>query len=120
MLSVAHDAMQFAGYHTEQGRVVLLAGENPDDTAAKLQVACDYWHLNPATLTIDIIPGAFDLAGNIDATQGAGAASGPSWGDDRGRGRSPRQGTTGARPRACSARSAPRSGPAAISWGRGP
>lgn len=67
MLCVADFAMQFSGLHTEQGRAVLLAGENPDDTATKLQVACDYWKLNPATLRIDIIPGAFDLAGNIDA-----------------------------------------------------
>jgi hypothetical protein len=78
MLSVSNDAMQFAGLDTQQGRVVLLAGENPDDTAAKLQVACDYWHLNPATLTIDIIPGAFDLAGNIDAALAEIAKGGPA------------------------------------------
>jgi AAA domain len=58
--------MSFAGHHTEQGRVVYLAGENPDDTAQKFLAACDYWKLDPAALPITIVSGAFDLAGNID------------------------------------------------------
>ena len=56
----------FAGCHTGQGRVVYFAGENPDDVAQKFLVACDYWGLDPAQLPITIVPGAFDLAANMD------------------------------------------------------
>jgi hypothetical protein len=67
LLCVAKRSMSFAGKHTEHGRVVLFAGENPDDTANKFLVACEYWGLDPAELPITVIPGAFDLAGNVDA-----------------------------------------------------
>jgi hypothetical protein len=56
----------FAGCHTEQGRVVYFAGENPDDVAQKFLVACTFWGLDPARLPITIVPGAFDLAANMD------------------------------------------------------
>jgi hypothetical protein len=65
-LCIGVETMGFAGRHTEHGRVVYFAGENPDDIAVKYQVACDYWGIDPATVPIDIVPGAFDLAGSMD------------------------------------------------------
>ena len=69
--------MKFAGLHTEQGRCVLFAGENTDDTAAKFLVACRYWKLDPRDLPVTVIPAAFDLAGNIDQALAEAKAGGP-------------------------------------------
>ena len=67
----------FAGCHTRQGRVVYFAGENPDDVAQKFLVACDYWGLDPAQLPITIVPGAFDLAADMDEAIACAEADGP-------------------------------------------
>ena len=67
----------FAGCHTGQGRVVYFAGENPDDVAQKFLVACDYWGLDPAQLPITIVPGAFNLAANMDEAIACAEADGP-------------------------------------------
>jgi hypothetical protein len=69
--------MAFAGHHTERGRVVYFAGENPDDIAVKFTVACAFWNLAPRTLAITVIPGAFDLANNINQALALAAAGGP-------------------------------------------
>jgi hypothetical protein len=66
----------FAGKHTTPGRVVWLAGENPDDFALKVATACHYWDLDPAKLDMVIIPGAFDLTANVDAALKMAAADG--------------------------------------------
>jgi hypothetical protein len=71
-------AKPFADHHTEQGRVVFFAGENPDDTAQKFVVACEFWGLDPADLPITVIPGAFDLSGNIDDALGMAEHDGPA------------------------------------------
>jgi hypothetical protein len=67
----------FAGCHTEQGRVVYFAGENPDDVAQKFLVACNFWGIDPAQLPITIVPGAFDLAANMDDAIACAEAGGP-------------------------------------------
>jgi hypothetical protein len=67
----------FAGLDTQQGRVAYFAGENPDDIAQKFTVACDFWGLDPATVPITIIPGAFDLSANLDAALARAAEGGP-------------------------------------------
>jgi RecA-family ATPase len=46
---------------TFQGRVVLLAGENPDDVCQRLHAVCETSGLDPAKLPIEIMPGAFPL-----------------------------------------------------------
>jgi hypothetical protein len=76
-LCVALAHMRFCGLHTEHGRFVLLAGENPDDTANKFIVGCDFWGINPNDVPITILPGAFDLESNIDATLEEIARGGP-------------------------------------------
>jgi hypothetical protein len=69
--------MSFANLPTKQGRVVLFAGENPDDTASKLLVACECWRLEPADLPITVIPGAFDLAGGLEKALAEASSNGP-------------------------------------------
>jgi hypothetical protein len=68
---------RFADLHTKQGRVVLFAGENPDDTAEKLRVLCDFLAINPADVPLTIIPGAFDMTNAIEPALQAAAAGGP-------------------------------------------
>jgi hypothetical protein len=46
---------------TFRGRVVLLAGENPDDVCQRLYAVCETYGLDPARLPIEITPGAFPL-----------------------------------------------------------
>jgi AAA domain len=70
-------ARPFAGLHTEQGRIAYLIGENPDEFAQKLAVACEFWGINPAELPITFLPGAFDLTANLDAALTKTAACGP-------------------------------------------
>jgi hypothetical protein len=67
----------FAGLHTEQGQVAYFIGENPDEFAQKLAVACDFWGINPADLPITFIPGAFDLTSNLEPALAKAAACGP-------------------------------------------
>jgi predicted RNA binding protein YcfA (HicA-like mRNA interferase family) len=68
----------FAGHDTQQGNVVYFAGENPDDIAQKFLVACDFWGLDATKLPITIIPGAFDLAGNLDTALAKASAHDPT------------------------------------------
>jgi AAA domain len=67
---------QFAGLHTQRGRVVLFAGENTDDTAEKLRVLCEFLGIDPEPVPITIIPGAFDMASSIEPALIATAAGG--------------------------------------------
>jgi hypothetical protein len=63
---VAWSLHNFAGHHTRHGRVVILAGENPDDTAARFAAMCDFMGVDPDTLPVSIMKGAFDLKGNVE------------------------------------------------------
>ena len=67
----------FAGLHTQQGRVVLFAGENTNDTAEKLRALCDFLGVDPEHVPLTIIPGAFDMANSIQPALLAAAADGP-------------------------------------------
>jgi hypothetical protein len=67
----------FAELHTQQGRVVLFAGENTDDTAEKLRVLCDFLGLDATDVPLTIIPGAFDLTNKIEPALLAARAAGP-------------------------------------------
>ena len=51
-----------AGKHTVKGRVVWFAGENPSDFAQKIHTACHHWDIDPDSLDMVVLPGAFDLA----------------------------------------------------------
>jgi RecA-family ATPase len=42
-ICVAHHLHNFAGHHTNHGRVVMLAGENPDDTASRFAAIWTGW-----------------------------------------------------------------------------
>jgi hypothetical protein len=68
---------QFAGLHTQGGRVVLFAGENTNDTAEKLRALCDFLRVDPEHVPLTIIPGAFDMANSIQPALLAAAADGP-------------------------------------------
>lgn len=65
-----------AGKYTNPGRVIWFAGENPDDFAQKIVTACHHWNIDPAELDMAVIPGAFDLAGQIDDAMKMAAACG--------------------------------------------
>ncbi|MFO0470005.1 MAG: DnaB-like helicase N-terminal domain-containing protein [Pseudomonadota bacterium] len=57
----------FAGRQVEAGRVLVLAGENPDDYALRLLATAQAVRVPPAALSpIGVIPGAFGLAAAID------------------------------------------------------
>ena len=45
----------------EQGSVVFLAGENPDDLRCRLYAACQAYGLTPAALPLYVLPGNFRL-----------------------------------------------------------
>jgi hypothetical protein len=63
----------FAGRDVEHGRVLVLAGENPDDYGLRLLATAQAMKVPPATLTnVGIIAGSFSLAA---ATPGIGAAA---------------------------------------------
>jgi hypothetical protein len=51
-----------AGKHTVGGRVVWFAGENPSDFAQKIHTACQHWDIDPDSLDMVVMAGAFDLA----------------------------------------------------------
>ena len=51
------------GKHTVGGRVVWFAGENPSDFAQKIHTACQHWDIDPDSLDMVVLAGAFDLAG---------------------------------------------------------
>jgi len=65
-----------ADNYTVPGRVVWLAGENPDDFAMKIATACDHWNMDPADLDMVVIPGAFDLADKMEDAVKMAAAGG--------------------------------------------
>ena len=53
----------------ERGRVLILAGENPDDVRARLLVMSDAYEFDPAAVDIYFIPGVFDVKGQIAAVR---------------------------------------------------
>ena len=65
-----------AGKHTERGRVVWFAGENPDDFRQKVVTACHHWNIDPADLDMVVLAGAFDLASNIEEAKAIADAGG--------------------------------------------
>lgn len=75
-LHIAAAGRPVAGKHTKGGRVVWFAGENPDDFASKVATACDHWDIDPETLDMVVIPGAFDMAGMAADAVKAAAAGG--------------------------------------------
>jgi hypothetical protein len=46
---------------TTQGRVIYLAGENPDDLCLRLSATCQHYSINPDTIQIKVLPGSFSL-----------------------------------------------------------
>jgi hypothetical protein len=44
-----------------QGSVLFLAGENPDDLAARVHAACQFYDINPNTTPITVMPGNFPV-----------------------------------------------------------
>jgi RecA-family ATPase len=42
-----------------QGEVVFLAGENPDDLCGRFHAACQFYEINPGKLPIRVMPGNF-------------------------------------------------------------
>jgi len=65
-----------AGKYTIRGRVVWLAGENPDDFAMKIATACVHWDINPDELDMVVIPGSFDLGAKMEDAVKMAAAGG--------------------------------------------
>lgn len=59
--------MPFAGHEVARGRVVYLAGENPDDVRTRLLIMGEALGVDVASLDIHFVDGAFDLASSLDA-----------------------------------------------------
>lgn len=57
------NGMRFAGRDVERGRVLVLAGENPDDYALRLLATCQALGLKPheATRDVHVVAGSFAL-----------------------------------------------------------
>ena len=55
------------GRNVEQGTVVLLLGENPDDVRVRIAVMAEAQEVNLQDLPIFLKPGAFDLKGGMPA-----------------------------------------------------
>jgi hypothetical protein len=50
-----------ANAETMQGRVIYLAGENPDDLCCRFSATCQHYGLNPDDLPIKVLPASFSL-----------------------------------------------------------
>lgn len=57
----------FAGHDVARGRVVYLAGENPDDVRTRLLIMGEVLSVDVAALDLHFVDGAFDLAASLDA-----------------------------------------------------
>lgn len=57
----------FAGHEVARGRVVYLAGENPDDVRTRLLIMGEVLGIDVAALDLHFVDGAFDLAASLDA-----------------------------------------------------
>lgn len=58
--------MPFAGHEVARGRVVYLAGENPDDVRTRLLIMGEVLGVDVAALDLHFVDGAFDLAASLD------------------------------------------------------
>jgi hypothetical protein len=55
----------FRGKHVEQGSVLILAGENPDDVRARFLVLAERHGFSPANIPIFFIAGIIDIAAEL-------------------------------------------------------
>jgi hypothetical protein len=51
-----------------QGRVLFLAGENPDDLCGRVHAACEAYGIGPDDLNIDVMPGNFPVSAEAAET----------------------------------------------------
>ncbi len=63
LLFAAHTALArpFGGRHVEQGRVLFLAGENPDDVRMRWMAAAEHMSFDLNLVDVHFIPGRFDI-----------------------------------------------------------
>ena len=58
MISIGRN---IGGIEVEQGEVLFLAGENPDDLCGRFHAAVQYYQIKPENMNIGILPGNFPL-----------------------------------------------------------
>lgn len=56
----------FGGRETERGRVVFLAGENPDDVRARFIMTCEYFGVDLRTVDVHFVAGVFDIQTSLE------------------------------------------------------
>lgn len=73
-------ALAFAGREVQPGRVLVLAGENPDDYGLRLLATCQALGLKPEVLrSVYVIPGSFGIAAAVAEIKHQAAALGGDW-----------------------------------------
>jgi hypothetical protein len=56
----------FAGRETEQGDVLILAGENPDDVRARWIATLEYYQIDPRACRVRFVAGTFSIRQDLD------------------------------------------------------
>jgi len=57
---------QFCGKDVEQGDVLFLAGENPDDVRARVIATMEFYGIDPAQCRLHFIPGTFSIRADME------------------------------------------------------
>lgn len=58
--------MQFCGLECEQGDVLFLAGENPDDVRARMIATLEFYGVDASKCRLHFIPGTFSMRQDMD------------------------------------------------------
>lgn len=58
--------MMFGDRECEQGDVIFMAGENPDDVRARMIGTMEYYGINPDLCRVHFIPGTFSIRADLD------------------------------------------------------
>lgn len=56
---------QFCGLEVEQGDVLFLAGENPDDVRARIIATLDFYGIDPASCRLHFVAGTFSIRADM-------------------------------------------------------
>lgn len=63
----------FCGQECEQGDVLFLAGENPDDVRARVIAALEFYQIDPGNLRLHFIAGTFSIRQDMERLKAAAA-----------------------------------------------
>ena len=63
----------FYDREVEQGDVIFMAGENPDDVRARMIATMEFYGINPARCRVHFIPGTFSIRADMERIRAAAA-----------------------------------------------